>query len=206
MPRPETTHLAWVDLETTGTDEVRDDIIEFACVVTDLNLNAIWEYETVVRPESSTWLERVYAVDAVRDMHTANGLLGEIAAGAGEDLFDVDQFVTDTLRGVLSIEPHAIMLAGSGVGHFDSRFIKVKMSGFAKMLAYPVIDVGVMRRFLRDICGRPDMVPESGDGATKTHRAYDDIVLHLSEARYYRRALGEAFDNGGVHPIGGEKL
>ena len=35
------THLLWIDLETTGTDEERDEIIEAGWILTDTNLVAL---------------------------------------------------------------------------------------------------------------------------------------------------------------------
>lgn len=202
----EITHLAWVDLETTGTDERRDDIIEFALIVTDMALNVVYEYDAVVGPESYDWLERIKEVDAVLKMHTNNGLINDIMNGECEQLYHLDRWISQELEHTVQIEPHAVMLAGSGVGHFDRRFIRWDMPHFNRILAYPVIDVGVMRRFIRDVCGRPDMVPSDGDGAIKTHRAADDVALHLSEARYYRNTLGAALDDAKIERIDTEGL
>jgi oligoribonuclease (3'-5' exoribonuclease) len=74
-----------------------------------------------------------------------------------------------------------VTLAGSGVGCFDMQVIRAQMPELAQRLNYYVIDVGCVRRFLRDICGV--RMPELG---TVNHRALDDVQHHLAEARQFR--------------------
>ncbi len=199
------THLAWIDLESTGTNEHVDDIVEIAMIVTDMSLQPVMQYTEVIQPEHGDWYDRMRSIDAVFDMHTKNGLIEDLQSGVAPDLFSVDREIVSILK-EMEIREKAIMLAGSGVGHFDARFIRHHMKYLSKHLAYPVIDVGVMRRFVRDVVGRPDMIPNEGDGSIKTHRAMDDIKLHLEEARYYRKVLAQAFDVAGVQAISGEML
>lgn len=180
---PPCTHLLWLDLETTGTNEMRDAILEVAVILTDMDLQVMTEYTSVVQPHNPYW--SLDMNDFVKEMHRANGLIDAIKADEGQSLGTVETDITMELT-AHEVESHAVMLAGSGVGHFDLRFVKAQMPHLAKVLAYPVIDIGVMRRFLRDICLLPEVIPDDGDADTKTHRALDDIRQHLSEAQHYR--------------------
>ena len=77
----------------------------------------------------------------------------------------------------------AFMLAGSGVGHFDRRFLAAHTPTIERAFWYPVLDVGVMRRMLQ-YAGREDLVPplpESG----KAHRALADARFALECCREY---------------------
>lgn len=180
---PPQTHLAWVDLETTGTDEKRDSIIEIGFILTDMELNTVDQGTWVVVPPNPFFLRDM--VPFVKEMHEANGLLTALRSDEGLPLSEVEeQMVTMLFRH--GITKHSIALAGSGVGHFDAHFVRAQMPEFSKFLAYHVIDVGVIRRFLRDVALIPEVIPTDGDSETKTHRAMDDISQHLSEARHYR--------------------
>lgn len=53
MPRNDNDRLLFTDLETTGTDEENDVILEVACVITDKDLNELAVYEALIwRPEA----------------------------------------------------------------------------------------------------------------------------------------------------------
>jgi oligoribonuclease len=121
----------------------------------------------------------------VREMHMSNGLLDDIEK-YGEPITDVEEYLTLALSH--EGEPGDFILAGSGVSHFDRRFIEAQMPQLAKWLRYYNIDVGVLRRTL-ELCGRDDLLLPKQD---KTHRALDDALLHLEELRFVRAALGSA--------------
>jgi oligoribonuclease (3'-5' exoribonuclease) len=92
------------------------------------------------------------------------------------------------------IEPYLtdgkITLAGSGVGCFDMQVIRAQMPELAQRLNYYVIDVGVVRRWLRDVC----QVPVSDLGPVN-HRALDDVQHHLAEARLYKNGAAPMWSN-----------
>ena len=44
--------ILWVDLEMTGLDPVRDEILEVAAIATDWNFKEIATYEGIVRHDS----------------------------------------------------------------------------------------------------------------------------------------------------------
>lgn len=75
-------HLLWLDLETTGTDESKDSIIEIGCVLTDADLNEVSDFTMYVEPTDEA-LGRLLRNDIVREMHKANGLLDRVLAGEG---------------------------------------------------------------------------------------------------------------------------
>ena len=68
--------LAWMDLEMTGLDPVRNVIVEIATIVTDDELNIVAEGPDLVigaTPEQLADMD-----DVVRRMHTTSGLLTAI--------------------------------------------------------------------------------------------------------------------------------
>lgn len=179
--------VAICDLETTGTDEYRDHILEVgvAVVSSDLDMRELDAYESVIQPPDG-WQDRMPA--QVREMHQKNGLLAELEEGAGVPLHQADADVTEMLKSYGAGEDKAVRipLGGSGVGHFDARFIHAQMPRFSKLLTYWVLDSGVMRRFIRQ-CGREDLLHPESEGKNRSHRALDDALAHLAEFRTYAR-------------------
>lgn len=175
------THLAWIDLESTGTDELSDPILEIGFILTDRELHVIEEKQAVISPAYSfdgwqDWMSQV-----VVEMHSHNGLLEDVARW-GRRLIAVEAELISYMAEVGAV-PHRVRLAGSGVSHFDRRFIKAQMPLLYKWFDYKNMDTGVVREFIR-AAGREDLIPTLNND--KTHRAMDDIRLHLEEGRYYR--------------------
>ncbi len=74
-----TDRLVWIDCEMTGLDLARDALVEIACIVTDSELEIVDDgIDLVIKPPAE-------AIDTmpevVREMHTASGLLAELASG-----------------------------------------------------------------------------------------------------------------------------
>lgn len=171
--------LLWVDLETTGTDEREDAIVEIAWLITTPTLDLLIENSVVVwperKPDPETWDQ------FVRDMHTNNGLIGALRSDYGWDPAKAEARVLDDMAELG--QRHEFMLAGSGVSHFDRRFLKTQMPDLERWLQYPNLDVGVLRRAWQLWQNPGSEYPGFNDG--KTHRALDDIHCHLAEARWW---------------------
>jgi oligoribonuclease (3'-5' exoribonuclease) len=183
------THLLWLDLETTGTDEKQDGIIEAAVILTTTDLVEMDFDEYIVTPTPEQ-MQRLRDNEFVFNMHSQNGLLGMVQNGAGADAeFTDDQIVR--LLEVYEVKPHSVLIAGSGVAHFDRRFVKEHLPRLDRHLAYPAIDVGVLRRCAEmwgfDLTGYPEQ-------ETKAHRAMADIRLHLAEARWFQQRFDQRWD------------
>lgn len=189
-------HLLWVDLETTGSDPTKDCIIEVGAILTDQDLNVLGEYSELVAP-TEEGLGRLMMNPTVRRMHEANGLL--------EELLDLS---ATPPRRVHHVSAHLVhwaddlgarrgrtILAGSGVGHFDRRFIAKWMPLVDKFLRYWCIDIGVVRRAHEMWADTP--LPSDAD-TRKTHRALDDIRCHLEEAKAFRTLWVDGLDIEGV--------
>lgn len=184
------TQILWLDLETTGnTDD--DEIIEIGAVLTDESLNELSGYERVYRTRRSISDINPF----VQKMHFDNGLWAETAsATAYADDVGVEGDILGWLgqNGALK---SPLPLAGSGVSHFDRKYIRKTWPRLDRRLTYWHYDVGVLRRFLRLYgYGLPAF-----EG--KAHRALDDARQHLEEARYYGLYLDLHTPGGAVLPI-----
>lgn len=186
---PITDPMVWLDLETTGSDEDEDEIIEIGCVLTSHDLVEMDTYTQVVRPSKEA-IRRLNNVDVVRKMHEANGLLTEIhqyydeLAGPAEVEADVIAWLTSH-----GCQPRKTILAGSGVGHFDRRFLRRHMPELDAFFRYWCIDIGSIRRAHRMWVGPTGNISSQNDN--KNHRALFDAQCHLAEAQDYAKFWNE---------------
>jgi oligoribonuclease len=182
MSKTEDKDLLYVftDLETTGSDETTENILEVGIVITDANLEEIDAQSWVLFDDGD---KLSTAADVVQEMHQANGLAALLPFGQPQ--IEVEAEWISELRRFG--KKHDFVLAGSGVSHFDRRFIAHHMPRLLKWFRYYNIDVGVLRRSMR-LIGREDLLmPFSQE--RKPHRALEDARLHLEEIRFIKKAL-----------------
>lgn len=186
MPRNDL--IAFCDLETTGVDKDKDDIIEVGLAIYRWPEFVEDDAISIVILPTPAGFERMQGKDAVREMHKVNGLTDDIIAGRGvNDYQTADAMLEDFLskygtRG----SPH-IPLAGSGISHFDRPFIKRNLPLFDARMSHWMYDVGVMRRMFLLAGAR------YADDSGKTHRALDDARVHAEEFLFYMERIKELF-------------
>jgi oligoribonuclease len=166
-------YLFWTDLETTGSTLDDNQIIEVGAAITDTDLNVL-SGRSYVLPI----MMKVDMKPVVIEMHTKNGLLKDTMnpfVYTSQDVVDYElaQWVRE-FNG-----SNHMLLAGSGVMHFDRQFIKRDLPLLNDRLTYYAFDVGVMRRGYEILLGGEDW-PADG----KTHRAFDDVLFHIEEAKF----------------------
>lgn len=166
--------ILWIDLETTGAGE-EAEILEFGAILTDTSV----ELNELSRFTATVYSKKPYEAEIVAQMHEESGLTEALSFPDFWDMPSLEKSVIKWIHDTIGTSKEHIPWGGSGVGHFDSRFIRKYMPTFSKMLTYWTYDVGVVRRMLR-LAGALDEIDE-----VKTHRALDDIDLHVKEARHY---------------------
>jgi len=177
--------LVWLDLETTGTDAEADPILEIAAVLTGgPEFAEAMVYEQLVVPAGGITDSLISAVSpVVAEMHSSSGLWDAVRE-RGVPRQEAEAGLIERLRSFG--DPGDFVLAGSGVSHFDRRFLDAQMPALAHWFRYYAIDVGVLRRSLLAI-GRGDLVPE--ETGPKAHRALADVRQHIAEMWHYRNVL-----------------
>jgi oligoribonuclease len=175
-----TDRLVWIDCEMTGLDLARDALIEIACIVTDGQLVPLDKgVDLVIKPPAEA-LDHMPEV--VRDMHTASGLLGELAAGItlAEAQEQVLAYVRQHVR-----EPRKVPLCGNSIAT-DRTFIARDMPDLDAFLHYRMVDVSSIKELARRWYPRAYFAsPEKHGG----HRALADIRESITELQYYREAV-----------------
>lgn len=177
--------ILWLDLETTGLDHDALRVLEVGWTVTDLELNQDPTFDhiaTMVLNPGPISMD-----DFVREMHTNNGLLTEVG-NSKNTTDDADNLIVRTLR---QIEKHYTVpiewvLGGTGVATFDKRVIEKWFPGVHSRLTYWTYDIGVVRRFMRDVFG----ITDAPEFKTDDHRAAGDVALALAEAQWWRDRIG----------------
>ncbi|WP_285737549.1 oligoribonuclease [Kitasatospora phosalacinea] len=172
--------LVWIDCEMTGLDLDRDALIEVAALVTDSELNVLGEgVDVIIRPPAEA-LEGMPEV--VRQMHTASGLLDELADGL--TMAEAQERVLAYVREHVP-EAGKTPLCGNSVAT-DRGFLSRDMPELEGHLHYRIVDVSSIKELARRWYPRAYYnSPQKGG----SHRALADIRESIAELRYYREAV-----------------
>ena len=180
----------WLDLETTGLDPHAGRVLEFAAVLCedargdDFAITA--SYASVIGASEADLA--ACAIDPyVRRMHNANGLWAACEADAASEapttIADVDAFLAAIASNLTGGAKRRVVLAGSSV-HFDRAWCSVHLPLFAEYLSHRVFDVRTLRRAVDSWAPSPVAWP-----VRDAHRALDDVLATIAEARVTRRAM-----------------
>jgi oligoribonuclease len=175
-----TDRLVWIDCEMTGLDLASDALVEIACIVTDGELNELDEgIDLIVKPPAEA-LDHM--PELVRDMHTASGLLTELAGGM--TLAEAQDHVLAYVRGHVK-EPRKAPLCGNSIAT-DRAFLARDLPRLDDFLHYRMIDVSSVKELARRWYPRAYFASPAKAGG---HRALADIKESITELRYYRDAV-----------------
>ncbi|MFJ1755345.1 oligoribonuclease [Kitasatospora sp. NPDC088134] len=172
--------LVWIDCEMTGLDLDRDALIEVAALVTDSELNILGEgVDVIIRPPAEALAGMP---EVVRQMHTASGLLDELADGL--TMAEAQERVLAYVREHVP-EAGKTPLCGNSVAT-DRGFLSRDMPELEGHLHYRIVDVSSIKELARRWYPRAYYnSPQKGG----SHRALADIRESIAELRYYREAV-----------------
>ena len=162
--------IFWLDLEMTGLDPEQAGIIEFAGIVTDLELKPLGRYHSVVfQPQEE--LDKMDSWNV--KTHTATGLIHQIPGG--KPLVEVEREAMAFLKPFFGRSRP--ILAGNSI-HQDRRFIDRYMLDLSKYLHYRMIDVSSFKEVFRSLY-------KVTVKKRNVHRAFDDIMASIEELQGY---------------------
>jgi len=183
-----------LDFESNGTDPVNSRIIEVGVVVTDHTLeNRIFTFESMVKDgDTAEVIQSIEKNPVLNRMHGSNGLLGDLYRMKNGELESVTMEELDRILYSM-VKEHVdsdkkIVLAGSGVSHYDHNVIKARMPLLSSLLTYYTKDIGHLRRAYYEAIGE-DLIDVNDN---KTHRALQDIEDHMNEALAFRQFFVKA--------------
>lgn len=157
----------FVDIETTGLDPEKDDILEISVIeiesINDLDHEYMYtNVDILLTGDISKMNEYVYK------MHTESGLIEELIKTKGSRRSLSLEEADDLLYANFST--YKGPMGGNSV-HFDRAFIKNKLPKFHSCFNYRNIDVSTLQQLVRMIHGFNVLPPPS----EKPHRAYTDV-------------------------------
>ncbi|KAM4620095.1 small fragment nuclease [Polymixia lowei] len=169
--------MVWVDLEMTGLDIDKDQIIEMACIITDSELNVLAEGPNLIINQSDELLDGMS--DWCKEHHGKSGLTQAVR----DSNISLQQAEYEFLSFIRQhTPPGQCPLAGNSV-HADKKFLDKFMPQFMYHLHYRIIDVST----IKELCRRwfPEeykMTPQK----KASHRALGDIRESIKELQFYR--------------------
>ena len=205
--------LLWLDLEMTGLDVFRDQIIEIACLPTYFDLSPVlpvtsdalqgsalrsYPYEgTTVTPFHRV----IHAPQALLDSmdawctstHGGSGLTLEVSHSP-HTLASVETELLRHLSQHYGLGRNTVYLAGNSI-HQDRIFLSAQMPRFVKWLHYRQVDVSTVKLLVRNLSPQlthltrppPQNTVDGGEReATAVHRAVDDMFASIAELKRYR--------------------
>jgi oligoribonuclease len=168
--------LVWIDLEMTGLDTTRDEILEIATVVTDSQLNIVAQGPVIAIHHPDALLAAMD--DWNQRTHAGSGLIERVRASV-IDTRDAEQ---QTLAFIQQYVPkNRSPLCGNSICQ-DRRFLARLMPRLDEWLHYRNLDVSSVKELARR--WRPEVY--SGFEKKNTHKALDDILESIAELKYYR--------------------
>ncbi|KAJ3182763.1 hypothetical protein HDU87_008102 [Geranomyces variabilis] len=172
--------IVWIDLEMTGLDLGKDQIIEIAVLITDGDLNIVAEGPEIIIHASKLLLDGMD--DWCKQHHGASGLI-DASLAATATAASAESAVLAFLQKHIE-RPRTAPLGGNSV-HVDRMFLHKEMPRLVDFLHYRIIDVSTVKECVRR------WLPHVADGAPSkalSHRAMDDIRESIAELHYYRKA------------------
>lgn len=184
--------LAWLDIETTGLNPNRDQILEVGFILTDDDLNESARRAWVLPFDGEV-------NDFILDMHTRSGLLRECGAlHEGWKRWNdssipvkhvglIEQEIVDWLKERLKGEKPP--LCGNTIS-FDKSFVSFMPRGkeILDLFHYRSIDVSSIKELARR--WRPDVYERRPKPAAQ-HRSLPDLEDSIAELKFYRQELFE---------------
>lgn len=176
---PTTMRLVWIDLEMTGLDPERDQIIEIATLVTDSELSLVAEGPELAVHVSD---ELLAGMDEWNTSHHGASGLTERVRASDVSCAEAEARTLDFLHEYVA--PGTAPLCGNSVWQ-DRRFISRYMPSLDEYLHYRLIDVSTLKELARR------WHPEVAGGVVKTnaHTALSDIRESVDELRHYRETF-----------------
>lgn len=175
MPQVDT-HLVWVDMEMSGLDPDKDQVLEIALIVTDKDLNLVEEGPVLVVHQSDAVLDGMDNWN--KGTHGKSGLIDKVKASTLTEAQVEEQVLAFMQKHVgKRVSP----MCGNSICQ-DRRFLARHMPQLEAYFHYRNLDVST----LKELAAR--WRPELKDGFKKanSHTALADIMESIEELKYYR--------------------
>ncbi len=180
-PVPNNENLIWIDLEMTGLDTDKDEILEIATLVTDKQLNILAEGPVYAIGMPLTRLQAMD--DWNRKQHTKSGLWQRVLDSCVSHV----QAEAGTLEFIRQYVPERFSpMCGNSICQ-DRRFLHRQMPTLEQYFHYRNLDVST----LKELAKRWSPALLTGFHKVGAHLALDDIRDSVAELKHYRGFMGQ---------------
>jgi len=173
------TNLIWIDLEMTGLDTLRDEIIEIATIVTDSQLNLVAEGPVLAIHHSDAVLN---AMDEWNTRQHAQSGLSERVRDSRVTVRAAEHMTLEFLAE--HVDARASPMCGNSICQ-DRRFLARLMPELEAFFHYRNLDVST----LKELASRWAPAAAAGFSKNPAHLALDDVKDSIRELQYYREQL-----------------
>ena len=170
--------IPFVDIETTGLDPQRDELLQVAMVLTDKDLNELARFNWIVKYDQWT-VERMkekYHLKVV-EMHEATRLWDRVQSKEALHSYLVDKQIAKVLSFIRGEDRWPVKIAGNSV-RFDRDFLYEKLELTSEHLSHQVIDISSVLGFFRATGNRIEL-----EKVERDHDAMSDILDCIRQAR-----------------------
>ncbi|OMJ68948.1 hypothetical protein SteCoe_33446 [Stentor coeruleus] len=165
----------WIDLELTGLDVKKDQILEIAVIITDNKCENPQEGPVIVIKAEDDILRLMDSY--VKKMHKTSGLTKKVR----ESLISLDDAENTVLDFLLKNNIEDAPLAGNSV-HMDRMFLIRLMPKLFQNCISPkrIIDVSSVKEIYLVYIDNKETIKKAG-----MHRSLDDILESIAELKSY---------------------
>ena len=184
--------LLFLDLETTGTNTERDQVLEIGCVLVEAKtLDRLWQQTDYVFFSDGALDDLMSPF--VKEMHEKSGLLQGLRDTKDEPRYTLEATLCNYLAMIRNdlgrsyadvYAPKWIRLAGYSP-QFDREFIQRDAPEFAALLSHRMMDVSSLRA-----CAKA-WAPQLVNKQEAEHRALADCIAAIEELKVYRNVFGQ---------------
>lgn len=172
-------NVIWCDLETTGLDPQKDQILEIALVATRLpDFEIVAEWDAVVKPVGFNDETIMQTHERVQEMHAHSGLWADVCNIGGPIEAAVKKAQEFFHRNGGHTDKGQTPLAGANPT-FDRGFLKQHAPTLERLFSYRHFDVRTLTQLQSWVFGVPQRSP------TPAHRALDDCHDAIHELRKF---------------------
>jgi len=170
--------LLWVDLEMTGLDPVKDQIIEVGVIATTWDFTEIARFESAVKVDDAFIAKRLTGDFWQKNSGSRDALLKQNSEATKNAKQVEDELLKFLDKNFDLTQP--IYLAGNSI-HQDQKFIEREWPRLNAKLHYRQLDVSAWKIIFENR-GVRFVKPEA-------HRAISDIEGSMDELKYYLKKV-----------------
>lgn len=174
--------LIWIDLEMTGLNLKKDQIIEIAIIVTDSNLDNRKEGPSLIIKCPDNILN---GMDDWCTLHHDKSGLTENVKKSQITLIEAEIQVLNFIKNDCNIKTGEGILAGNSI-HIDKTFLMKDMPNLHDFLHYRIMDVSTIKILCQKWYPAIYLNAPLKKGS---HRALEDIKESIEELQYYRKMI-----------------